>query len=297
MTKKTAFFLHVIMGLLVFLFIGTRPGFSDTAATMEKEQSSEESTSYEQYKLLHTILWLQSAAENKATALQAFNQARKMLDQALDDKTWTAATEQTENFADLPPAIVLDIDETILDNSPYQARLIMKNIEYDKVMWRQWAAESNARPLPGAVEFVQYAHKRGVTVFYVTNRDYKLETVTRRNLEKFSFPIDDSRDTVFCKYEKKWWTSDKKSRRKAIAAEFRILLLLGDNFNDFVSGTKVTPEARLVLMEKYQSYWGNQWIIIPNPLYGGWVSSLTNFDYKLSDAEKLDIFLKTLIKD
>ena len=126
-------------------------------------------------------------------------------------------------------------------------------------------------PIPGALEFTRAAAAKGVTVFYVTNRDRALEQATRDNLAKFGFPLDPSRDTVLTRAERPEWTSsDKSSRRSVVAQDFRILLLVGDDFGDFVQGARGTLAARKALDEANAAMWGVKWIALPNPMYGSW---------------------------
>src|SRR5277367_1525723 len=82
--------------------------------------------------LLNAVLWMQRSVEYKANSLASFTLARLRLDQALADKTWTAApAEQTGAYQDLPPAVVVDLDETLLDNSAYQAWLVKTGKTFD----------------------------------------------------------------------------------------------------------------------------------------------------------------------
>src|SRR5699024_4039422 len=108
------------------------------------------------------------------------------LPEALADPAWDAlAAEDRPEGSDprgLPPAVVLDIDETVLDNSPYQARLIRDNARYDDVTWAEWVREEAARPLPGALAFTRAAAARGITVIYLSNRDHALDEATLANL-------------------------------------------------------------------------------------------------------------------
>ncbi|MEJ2053585.1 MAG: HAD family acid phosphatase, partial [Calditrichaceae bacterium] len=102
---------------------------------------------------LNATLWMQKSAEYKANCLQAYYLAGNQLQIAMDDKNWTAALEQHGDYTGLPPAIILDIDETVLDNSPYESRLIRNGENYSDKTWDQWCREANAEPVPGALEF------------------------------------------------------------------------------------------------------------------------------------------------
>ncbi len=234
--------------------------------------------------------------EYKANAQQTYSAAKAMLDLALQDTSWTAAPEdQGSDFAEKPPAIILDVDETVLDNSPYQARLLRDGGSYDLESWTAWCNERNAQPIPGAVEFTTYAASKGVTVFFVTNRMNDVEPATRDNLAKHGFPLDPSMDTLFTKGEKPDWSpSDKKPRREAIAQNYRIVMLFGDNLGDFVSKYKLSLEERDAVYAKYKDYWGVRWFMLSNPLYGSWESAPYGHDRSKTPEEQRDATIDAL---
>lgn len=239
---------------------------------------------------LNSILWVQSSTEYQMVATQSYLLAKVLLDRGLEDNNWTAAVEQLEDYSQLPPAIIVDVDETVLDNSAYYARLEYAGTYWDDDLWNNWVLEVYASAVPGSVEFLQYAQSKGVMVFYVTNRSHEHEKATRSNLLSLGFPISDQVDTLLTRREKRNWNSDKTSRRSFVAEQYRIILLVGDDANDFVTGTKnVSSELRKEVLNKYQEYWGEKWIVIPNPIYGGWEFALYNGKFGLSDAQKFEI--------
>ncbi|MCD4657770.1 MAG: 5'-nucleotidase, lipoprotein e(P4) family [Planctomycetes bacterium] len=254
---------------------------------------SAETTIVEKSENLNATLWVQTSVEYKMLAKMAYKLAEEKLSIALDDKNWSALDEENAS-ADLPPAIILDIDETVLDNSPFQARLVQKNILFNTDLWDEWVTEAQAEIIPGALEFIKFAKSKGVAVFYVTNRLFKNEQATFENLKSCGFPVE-SIDELLMKKEKDEWGSDKTSRREFIAEKYRILMLLGDDMNDFVFLGKVTPVKRLEAAEKYTGFWGKSWIILPNPAYGNWERSTYGYDYKLSEKEIVDKKLNLLI--
>jgi acid phosphatase len=225
---------------------------------------------------LNAVLWVQAALEYEASALQAFRLAQMQLDAALADPRWTAAIEQQGDASKLPPAVIVDVDETVLDNSYYQARLIRDNAGYATATWDPWVEEARATAVPGAVEFAQYASKKGVTVFYVTNRTANLEAATRRNLAAENFPLTDAVDTVLARGERPEWSASAKGPRRAfVAGDYRILLLVGDDLGDFVVDGSGTPEVREARAAAQSDWWGRRWIMIPNPTYGSWDRAIT----------------------
>lgn len=248
---------------------------------------------------LYSVLWFQTSAEYDANMRGAYKLATIQLDRALAEKSWTAALEQvtTLDFADKPPAIIVDVDETVLDNSFYQARLVKDDKVFSNDSWNDWVREKRATPLPGALEFTRYAASKGVTVFYVTNRDSVVEAETRANLEALTFPMRADEDTLLTQGERAdWASSDKSPRRAFIAQKYRILMLVGDNLGDFTGKEyKSSVAERDQLVTKYADWWGARWIMLPNPLYGSWESALYGHDHAKSEEEKTKARFNALI--
>jgi 5'-nucleotidase (lipoprotein e(P4) family) len=220
---------------------------------------------------LNSVLWMQTAVEYEAAAAQAYRLASLQLDTALKNPSWTAALEQTGDVSKLPPAVILDIDETVLDNSYFQARLVRDRAAYSEEGWSRWVQEARATPIPGAVEFTKRAAAAGVKVFFVTNRTAAAEAPTRANLQAHGFPLAADVDTVLARGERpEWQASAKGPRRAYVAREYRILLLIGDDLGDFVVNASGTVDERRQRTAPNASWWGERWIMIPNPTYGSW---------------------------
>ncbi len=221
-------------------------------------------------------LWVQTAIEWEGLCRQAYQQARAALDFALKkNKRHSAALEQTGSLKRKKPAVILDIDETVLDNSPGQARQVLANTGFVPKDWAAWVNEAQAKPIPGALAFCRYAASRGVAVIFVTNRDASEEAATRRNLAHWGFPLDARMDTVLTRGEKpEWNSSDKGTRRAAVAATHRIVLLVGDDLGDFLGGARTTLAERRKLTAPHAERWGRDWIALPNPGYGSWEDAL-----------------------
>lgn len=218
---------------------------------------------------LNAVLWMQTSAEYNGAARQAYRAAGASLDRALKERTWTAALEQRLPVADLPPALVLDLDETVIDNTAAQAELVATGRAYNEQAWNGWVAEKRAGLVPGAREFLLMAHASGVAAFYVTNRvcePNQVEDPTVALLRAHHLPFSPER--LLCRTD----SGDKSQRRKLVAAGHRILLLIGDDFNDFVSlkGEQTSAEGRLAAAAAFAAYWGDRWFILPNPSYGSW---------------------------
>lgn len=241
----------------------------------------------------HAVLWTQTAVEYATGTIQTYRLAELRLAEGLADTSFSAAPEQTEGFEDLPPAVIMDLDETVLDNSPYQAWLVASGQSFSSDTWDAWCEAEQAGAVPGALEFVRYAVDNGVTVFFVSNRGAAVEEATRANLEAlgFGFALTDDFDNVLLKREQDDWGSAKGTRRIVVAETHRVVLSIGDNLGDFVDGYKVSTDERDAIMDANADAWGTRWIVLPNPQYGSWEGSLFGFDYALDraaiDAAKL----------
>ncbi len=230
---------------------------------------------------LNAVLWVQRSAEYQAATTSVYRAAADKLDVALKEPHWDALVPgERDNVATgLKPAVIMDVDETVLDNSPYQARLIRDGREYDEVSWDQWVAEKQARPLPGVVDFTRAAAAKGVTVLYLSNRAEHLQAATLDNLRAVGMPVAD--DSVFlglgtfvegCEQH----GSEKACRRQLAGQDYRVLMQFGDQLGDFVQIHANTPEARTELMDEYGDWFGERWWMLPNPTYGSWEPALFN---------------------
>lgn len=204
---------------------------------------------------LNGTRWFQGA-EASAMFLQSFAMARNALDAALAQP----APSQK------PRAIITDIDETLLDNSPYQVWLIQNRQQYSLATWKQWTALAKAVALPGASNFLSYAASRGIAVFYVTNRDQDESDATLKNLKAAGFPNADIAH-LLCKRAAR----GKEDRRQEIAQRYEVCLLLGDNLSDLSAAFDSTSvEERAAAVASNASLFGSNWIVFPNPIYGDW---------------------------
>ena len=230
---------------------------------------------------LNAVLWMQDSAEYGAACETLYRAAADQLDAALADKARDALVpeERGNAAAGLPPAVIMDVDETVLDNSPYQARLIANGKEYDDVSWDAWVAEKKAQPLPGVVAFAQAAAARGITVLYLSNRDEHLQAATIANLKSVGLPVKD--DSVFlglgtfvpdCEQN----GSEKNCRRRLAGQKYRVLMQFGDQLGDFVQVVSNTPKDRGRLAGKYRDWFGQRWWMLPNPSYGSWEPAVFN---------------------
>ena len=233
---------------------------------------------------LDAILWQTTSAEYRVLVQSIYASAQVRLDSALADTHWNALPTQKENYRDLPPAIIMDIDETVIDTGAFQSKMARSHARFSSRPWREWQERNQPAAVPGAVEFIAAAQARGVTVFFITNRDHPTEETTRRNLAAIGVALPKGVDTVLSRGERAGWSRDKESRRQYIAQSYRVLMLFGDDLADFLSDYRATPEERMSVALK-RSEWGTKWFMLPNPMYGSWENSLYDFRTDLSPGE------------
>ncbi len=264
--------LSVILAVLNVCFLSSACAARSTPATGAGAASpGPVAANRDAHEGLNGVLWMQTAAEYWALASAAYRNAQITLEASLRDTSWTASLEQGSGYESRPGAVILDLDETILDNSPFQAQLVLERTVYQTANWEAWVSEMAAGLVPGSKDFVAFAEGKGIRTFYVTNRTAAEQDRTLKNLAALGIPASDA--TVLCVGEN-GWTSDKAVRRAEIAKTHRILLLIGDDMNDFVSTANLSPLQRTALAQTHASFWGRGWVLLPNPLYGSWERAL-----------------------
>jgi len=240
---------------------------------------------------LNAVAWSQTAIEHDLIYLQTYRDAQSRLLGALADKQWDALPkdDRLAPAKGLKPAVVLDIDETVLDNSPYQARLIKSGGEYNEADWAAWCNEQRARALPGVVEFTQFAAKHGIEVIYISNRAKDLDQATLANLRKAGLPVSGPEAFLglgtFVEDCEQIGT-EKGCRRQLISHKYRVLMQFGDQIGDFVTVLANNPAGRQKAMASYMDWIGTRWFVLPNPTYGAWEPALFNNDWTAPRDER-----------
>lgn len=229
---------------------------------------------------LYPVLWQQTAAEYRALCYQAFNFAELRLDEELKRKAGK------ENLA-----IITDLDETILDNSEIAAQVIKEGKEVNYTEWLRWINKPRVPTVPGAVDFLNYAGRKGVTIFYISNRDTSGLQITLSILQKLKLPNADISHMLFLSN-----TSSKEPRRQLVMNDYNVVMLLGDNLDDFTPVFEEKPiDERLAETDKAKDEWGKKFIVLPNATYGEWENALFGYKDNLT-AEQKTAMLKTLLK-
>lgn len=230
---------------------------------------------------LFAVSWFQNSGEAKALFYQGYYVATEELKKIVQVNK-KAKTDRR------PLAVVLDLDETVLDNSPYNATLIQKGGSFP-TGWSEWCAAAHAKALPGAKAFLDYAHQNKVEIFYVSNREESAKESTFKNLLNLQIPV--KLENMLLKQK----SSGKEDRRLTIAQRFNIALLIGDNLNDFSHKfEKLGAIDRKKTVEQSSAEFGPKYIILPNPMYGDWEGSIYQYDWKLPETEKHSLHEKQL---
>jgi len=247
---------------------------------------------------LYAILWMQNSAEYQAVTRQAYAAAVNQIDKALADTDATALNETTGNSALKKPAVILDVDETVLRNTPYGAWTIRHQKSWNQQDWLEWCQLEAAEPVPGVVDYIQTAMVKGVHIIYLTNRSDKVATATRNNLVSEGLLSDPEKVTLYFKEDEerlggKYRETGKIFRRKQVEKEYRVIQMFGDSLGDFVGNGHLSVIDRRALVNDNQSRWGRSWFMLPNPEYGSWKASLKDYQH-LNQAESFAKEMETL---
>ena len=259
-TTKTTF---TIVSALASVILLTSCG-SNTTKTQETKASSTKNQvtmTYDQQRSQEntmSVLWYQKAAETKALYLQGYNVATDRLKEIL------------QTPSDKPYSIVLDLDETVLDNSPYQVQNVKDGTAFNPKDWDVWVKKAAAKAVPGAKDFLQYADQNGVQIYYISDRTSSQVDDTIKNLEKEGIPVQGRDHLMFLEDGVK----SKEGRRQAVQEKTNLVLLFGDNLVDFADFSKTSEADRDKKLEELQKEFGEKFIIFPNPMYGSWESAV-----------------------
>ncbi|MBK8228539.1 MAG: 5'-nucleotidase, lipoprotein e(P4) family [Flavobacteriales bacterium] len=225
------------------------------------------------------VIWQHASAEAHWLYVQGYDHATWKLESSL------AAIDADKQMVDSmewdrrPLAVIVDIDETVLDNSPYQVSAIKHDRTFDQSAWREWTDKASAKASPGALGFLQYAKSAGCEVFYITNRDIREKASTLKNLQDLGFPDADEKHLLLME-----GTSDKTERRARVKASHQVLLLVGDQLRDFDERFKDrSVNNGLDQLKDLHDSLSQYFILLPNPMYGTWRDAIQG---KGTDAEK-----------
>ena len=228
---------------------------------------------------IYSALWQQNSGEFRALCYQAYNIAKLRIDenQLFNDKK--------------PLAIITDIDETFLDNSPYAVSEGEKGKDFDAKTWANWTTKASAKPYPGSLDFFNYVASKKITIFYISNRDQNDKIGTLKNLKDLNFPFADEAHLLL-----RDRSSDKEARRLEVLKNYNVILYLGDNLADFSRLFNKRPQIeRNLIVDEISQEFGKKFIMLPNSGYGDWESATPGFNYKMTPAQKDSVILKNVI--
>ena len=231
------------------------------------------------------LLWMRTSAEYRALCYQGYNAALMAIDRAQMNPAGRSGK---------PLAIVLDCDETVTDNTRAMAAAAAAgNGRYDALWWRGTVHEGRSEAMPGAVEFLSEVARRGVAIFYVSNRWSEVNyEPTIENLKALGFPSVDAEHVLLMEDRK---MSDKQLRFDQIAKNYDVVVYMGDNAGDLPLGTKgMNRAARNAAIDAAQEAFGTQYIVFPNPAYGSWISALAKDYMTMSPEAREEFYAKTL---
>jgi 5'-nucleotidase (lipoprotein e(P4) family) len=270
--KTRKYFLS--FGLVLASVVSTYFATTSTAQQGAQPQRATADTEYQ----IGAILYMQKAAEYRALAYQAFNIARMQLDADEKDRKKLPKAERRKQRA-----VVVDVDETVLDNSPAQVVQVKNRLPFIQENWTAWINMRRAKAIPGAIDFLNYASRKGARIFYVTNRIEVEKQPTIDNLKTLGFP-DVSAETVLVKTGE----SSKEARRRSILQTYRIAILMGDNLDDLSNVfERKAIDARFAEVDKTREMFGRKFIVLPNAMYGTWENAIYEYG-RLTEAQKTE---------
>ncbi len=207
----------------------------------------------------HSLYWQKNSAEYFALSYQAYNVAKFRLDEKLNSEL------------NKRPAIVIDLDETVLNNLPYNEMLIDSSEVFTQESWSRWVNKKIATKVPGSLEFINYAKSKNVKIVYLSNRRVENYNPTKENLINLGYPFDE--DTLMLLIDE---TGDKTARRNTLN-DYEIIMLLGDNLADFDSVFyKKSNNERIQSVDSLSKMFGDKFIVFPNLIYGDWEDGFKN---------------------
>lgn len=235
-------------------------------------------TSTANNNLLYAVAWKQTAAEYEALYLQGFNIARLRLQQALENPDPSGR----------PLAVISDLDDTLLLARDYWGHLVNSGRDFfDDASWDRWIAEQQAAPSPGALQFLRFCADNAIEVFYVTNRDQGEATfeLALQRLQALEFPYADAEHLTVLRD-----TSNKETVQDSIRENYEVVVMLGDNLNDFSRRFYVTDVVeRLELLQNDQERFGEDFILFPNPTDGHWLRAIFGESEPAPSAQNREI--------
>ncbi len=234
------------------------------------------------------VLWQHASAEAFQLYKQGFALAQWKLELNIMDLHEAERNADPKLLSGKPMAVIVDVDETMLDNSPYELHLLRTGTTYSPTTWKEWTAKASAKALPGAVEFARYARSMECEVFYITNRDTSEREATLKNLNDLGFPFADEEHLMLME-----GSSNKTSRRASVSATHEVMLLVGDQLTDYDEVFKDRSRNNgKDLTEGMMSDLWRYFVLLPDPMYGPWRDAITGKGSAEERLERTRIFIE-----
>lgn len=274
--KKKILLVAVVMGAW-FLASPMTPTFAAEKTACAQEQLNDQ--------MVLAAAWMQNSAEYRELCYQAYNIALGRVEAAV-------ANHQK---GDKPLAIVLDVDETVLDNSAFDAGYIGTNNAYSVKDLDEWCNTAEAPAMPGAAEYLQAVDKLGVDIFYVSNRSMAQIPCSKENFKRTGFPQADEKHLIFQDD-----SSNKIGRFEQVMKEYDVVVFMGDRMSDLpIDSYHKSQSERNALVDQHKDEFGKRFIVLPNPIYGDWEPALKQDDkpgsyWELTAEQKSEVRKKSL---
>jgi len=249
------------------------------------------------YRGLDSNLYMQTSAEYRAICLQTYRWAKRVIHDKIIARVGreSAAESVADATPAKPPAVVLDLDETVLDNRQFQTRQIREGWAYNNDYWAEWekGGTNDVGVVPGAVEFIHHLQTLGIQPIYITNRNVRAQNETLDALQRHGISVPT--ELLLCADVNT--KSNKDSRRALISEKYDVLMFIGDNLRDFdnifkddesLSDPDKRINARKTKVDEQREKFGEDWILLPNPAYGEWQKPLGK---GIEDAKQLEPLL------
>jgi 5'-nucleotidase (lipoprotein e(P4) family) len=240
------------------------------------------------HEMLNAVIWQKTSAEFEAIASQIYALAGARLEVALQDPAWSAISDQ-KTPPEGPPAVIMDLDETVIDNTGYEEYLIANKAQYSGKSFQEWCESGKSGAIPGVVSFIAKARALGVQIFFMSARSEAQRACTAASLNRLGIATTGDTSEMILTGGK-----EKQRHRDAVSKTHRVLLLVGDNLGDFTQGSRQGVEQRRAIARKHQAFWGKKWIILPNPMYGHWEEAFFSIDGGGAPTNKGEVWHKSI---
>ena len=172
--------------------------------------------------------------------------------------------------------VLMDADETVLDNSLFERERNRCGNDFKDEQWESWVKADMARDVPGAAIFTQAVRRLGGLVAIITNRRASDDAITQSTLKKAGIDFD---------YEIGMGETPDKTERwrgavAALAQKFgghpRAAMFVGDQMSDLAVTDKNGAILRAMNQTDRGTGIGMNLFLLPNPMYGTWQDNPDN---------------------